>query len=108
MSRAGGKLLFAIILIGFGFIYGIEMTKSGIEQINGPLEMTDDRMSEHQLTNPDDGQPSSDESSPLPTLQPAYADKTIHRLANKTERFLEVTLEEGVEAVVALFELIVH
>lgn len=108
MSSAGGKLLIAILLIGFGFIYGIEMTKDGIEQIHGPLEQTVTHVDEQNVQEPDTLEVKNSEVMDPPSLQPATADKTIHHFANKTERFLSTTLQGGVELVVSLFELVVH
>lgn len=115
MSRFSSQLFFACLLIAFGVFFGIEMAKSGIEQVNGPFEQRESETSaeivpiipsvvEKAVIEEESVQEEMDGWRPLPLP----ADKTIHRLAHKTEHVLQSSLQSGVEKVVALFEVLIH
>lgn len=115
MSSFSSKLLIACLLIGFGIFFGIEMTRNGIEQINGPLEherpeVTNFTVKHIEKSESDGSGVDADEQAVIAqqALRPAMPDKAIHRMANKTEKLIETSLQEGVELIVSLFEVIVH
>lgn len=118
MSRFGKQLIIACLLLFFGVFYGLDMAKSGIERVNGPLEQEISPAESVVIEAPQEnkGQEISNKeessesklSSESPRNRVISSDKPIHRVADKTGDLLHISVRSGIELVVSLFEEVVH
>lgn len=106
MSRIGTKLLLSCLLICFGVFYGVNMATTGIERIHGPIQQEPalDQQKEVQQ----EVVQTIQENTLRNELRPAVPDKIIHRLADKTGEVIHFTVQSGVEAIVSIFEKVIH
>lgn len=121
MRRFSTQLGVLSLLLLVAVLYGMELTSSGIERINGPaLERTtgaaaksvpaaeDDRAVDSEWVHDHEVELKKIVSTPLeePVIPNAAREPGVDRLADKTAGLLQIVAHHGIRMVVSLFDSI--